>query len=75
MSEWRPIHTAPKDRAIRLRYGTFSDQVYVGQYRHGAPGEPQPREVAWREQGTGRFAHPYAWQPTAPDPSPTRSQP
>ena len=65
--EWRPIHTAPRDREILL-YARGG--VYVGKLRHGALGEPQQQHFGWRAYCCGRWSDPSHWMPL---PAPPRS--
>ncbi len=60
-SAWRGMESAPKDKSILL-YTTYG-VTYCGRYRAGEYDDPQPREVAWRCDSSGRFANPTHWQP------------
>lgn len=58
--QWRDMSSAPRDRSILLHTNAFTP-VYVGRYRTGTMGEPQPSVLAWRCDSSGRFANPRLW--------------
>lgn len=62
MSGWRPIDTAPRDRSV-LVSDPVSKFIYCARLRAGEHYEPQPWEIAWRCDSSGRFSNPTHWHP------------
>ena len=69
---WKPISTAPKDVSILLFCNSVSVTMYCGRYRYGQPYEPQPHEIVWRCDSSGRFSHPTHWMPLPEPPKKER---
>lgn len=65
-SPWKSISSAPTDRSIILGVADSFVPNYIGRFRFGNLGEPQPHEQAWRCDSSGRFAQPTHWM-EAPD--------
>ncbi len=58
-TNWRAMDGAPRDRPILLQ--TLQGLIYCGRWRAGTLGEPQPAEIGWRCNSSGRFTHPVLW--------------
>ena len=61
MTKWESMDTFPRgyDKSVLLL--TSTGFMYCGRKRYGNWDEPQPSELAWRCDSSGKFTTPVAW--------------
>jgi len=61
MIGWRLIELAPKDGSEWILF--WRGRQYIGSWRAGGLGEPQPGTFAWRSSCGGQWADPTHFHP------------